>query len=108
MQGWKPTSSSKVGGMPPRVTVPACDLLQHRSITAVFVANDQMAVGVLRAVQEAGRHVPGDISVVGYDDQPEAEFFMPPLTSIKQDFEELGRRCMEAVLQQLDGDGGKR
>ncbi|MCD4853676.1 LacI family DNA-binding transcriptional regulator [Arthrobacter sp. AK01] len=82
------------------------ELLRHHSITAVFVANDQMAVGVLRAVQEAGYEVPGDISVVGYDDQPEAEFFMPPLTTIKQDFEELGRRCMEAVLQQLEGDGG--
>lgn len=92
--GWDAASGYRAG----------LDLLQHRSITAVFVANDQMAVGVLRAVQEAGRHVPGDISVVGYDDQPEAEFFMPPLTSIKQDFEELGRRCMEAVLQQLDGE----
>ncbi|MCT9870550.1 LacI family DNA-binding transcriptional regulator [Paenarthrobacter aurescens] len=82
------------------------ELLHHRGITAVFVANDQMAVGVLRAVQEAGLQVPGQISVVGYDDQPEAEFFMPPLTTIKQDFEELGRRCMEAMLQQLDGGGG--
>ncbi|SDX48098.1 transcriptional regulator, LacI family [Arthrobacter sp. cf158] len=82
------------------------ELLKHRGVTAVFVANDQMAVGVLRAVQEAGLRVPGEISVVGYDDQPEAEFFMPPLTTVRQDFEELGRRCMEAVLQQLDGDGG--
>ncbi|WP_043457005.1 LacI family DNA-binding transcriptional regulator [Arthrobacter sp. 31Y] len=82
------------------------ELIQQNTVTAVFVANDQMAVGVLRAVQEAGLHVPDEISVVGYDDQPEAEFFMPPLTTIKQDFEELGRRCMEAVLQQLDGDGG--
>ncbi|SEJ80112.1 transcriptional regulator, LacI family [Arthrobacter sp. yr096] len=82
------------------------ELLKHHGVTAVFVANDQMAVGVLRAVQEAGLRVPGEISVVGYDDQPEAEFFMPPLTTVRQDFEELGRRCMEAVLQQLDGDGG--
>ncbi|MGJ3190284.1 LacI family DNA-binding transcriptional regulator [Paenarthrobacter nitroguajacolicus] len=80
-------------------------LANHPAITAVFVANDQMAVGVLRAVQEAGRQVPGDISVVGYDDQPEAEFFMPPLTTVKQDFEELGRRCMEAVLRELEGEG---
>ncbi|MBT2584981.1 LacI family DNA-binding transcriptional regulator [Arthrobacter sp. ISL-95] len=94
--GWDAASGYRAG----------LDLVQQRTVTAVFVANDQMAVGVLRAVQEAGLHVPGDISVVGYDDQPEAEFFMPPLTTIKQDFEELGRRCMEAVLQQLDGDGG--
>ncbi|MCM0617880.1 LacI family DNA-binding transcriptional regulator [Paenarthrobacter sp. TYUT067] len=94
--GWDAASGYRAG----------LELIQQRSVTAVFVANDQMAVGVLRAVQESGLHVPGDISVVGYDDQPEAEFFMPPLTTIKQDFEELGRRCMEAVLQQLDGDGG--
>ncbi|MGR0160854.1 LacI family DNA-binding transcriptional regulator [Paenarthrobacter nitroguajacolicus] len=93
--GWDAASGYRAG----------LDLVQQRTVTAVFVANDQMAVGVLRAVQEAGLHVPGDISVVGYDDQPEAEFFMPPLTTIKQDFEELGRRCMEAVLHQLDEDG---
>ncbi|MFE4080856.1 LacI family DNA-binding transcriptional regulator [Paenarthrobacter sp. YIM B13468] len=75
-------------------------------VTGVFVANDQMAVGVLRALQEAGLRVPEDISVVGYDDQPEAAFFLPPLTTIKQDFEELGRRCMSAVLQQLDSEAG--
>lgn len=94
--GWDAASGYRAG----------LELIQQRTVTAVFVANDQMAVGVLRAVQEAGLHVPDDISVVGYDDQPEAEFFMPPLTTIKQDFEELGRRCMEAVLQQLDGDEG--
>lgn len=76
------------------------------TVTGVFVANDQMAVGVLRALQEAGLRVPEDISVVGYDDQPEAAFFLPPLTTIKQDFEELGRRCMSAVLQQLDSEAG--
>lgn len=94
--GWDAASGYRAG----------LHLIQQHTVTAVFVANDQMAVGVLRAVQEAGLHIPGDLSVVGYDDQPEAEFFMPPLTTIKQDFEELGRRCMEAVLQQLDGDGG--
>ncbi|BCW43324.1 LacI family DNA-binding transcriptional regulator [Arthrobacter sp. StoSoilB5] len=88
------------------------ELIEQRShdekpaVTAVFVANDQMAVGVLRALQEANLRVPVDISVVGYDDQPEAAFFLPPLTTIKQDFEELGRRCMSAVLHQLESDGG--
>lgn len=84
------------------------ELIDYGSVTAVFVANDQMAVGVLRALQEAGRHVPGDISVVGYDDQPEAGFFMPPLTTIKQDFEELGRKTMEEMLHQLEGQAGTR
>ena len=81
-------------------------LVNLPAVTAVFVANDQMAVGVLRALQEAGLRVPGDLSVVGYDDQPEAAYFLPPLTTVKQDFEELGRRCMAAVLHRLEGGGG--
>ncbi|MEV7604064.1 LacI family DNA-binding transcriptional regulator [Paenarthrobacter sp. NPDC089322] len=81
-------------------------LVNLPAVTAVFVANDQMAVGVLRAIQEAGLRVPGDLSVVGYDDQPEAAYFLPPLTTVRQDFEELGRRCMAAVLHRLEGEGG--
>ncbi|MBY8882824.1 LacI family DNA-binding transcriptional regulator [Actinacidiphila acidipaludis] len=69
--------------------------------TAVFVANDQMALGVLRALHEAGRRVPEDVSVVGFDDIPEAASFMPPLTTVHQDFAEVGRRCVETVLRQI-------
>uniref|UniRef100_UPI00383B687E LacI family DNA-binding transcriptional regulator n=1 Tax=Isoptericola aurantiacus TaxID=3377839 RepID=UPI00383B687E len=73
--------------------------------TAVFVANDQMALGLLRALAEAGRDVPGDVSVVGFDDLPDAVAFRPPLTTIHQDFAEVGRRCVELVLRRL-ADGG--
>ncbi len=72
--------------------------------TAVFVANDQMALGVLRALHEQGRRVPEDVSVVGFDDIPEAASFLPPLTTVHQDFTEVGRRCVAGVLRQIRND----
>jgi DNA-binding LacI/PurR family transcriptional regulator len=68
------------------------------ALSAVFVANDQMALGALRALDEAGRRVPEDVSVVGFDDMPEAEFFRPPLTTIRQHFPEAGRRAVRLLL----------
>jgi DNA-binding LacI/PurR family transcriptional regulator len=69
--------------------------------TAVFAANDQMALGLLRALHERGRRVPQDISVVGFDDIPESASFIPPLTTVHQDFAEVGRRCVDGVLRQI-------
>ncbi|WP_171783108.1 LacI family DNA-binding transcriptional regulator [Isoptericola halotolerans] len=69
--------------------------------TAVFAANDQMALGLLRALDEAGRPVPGDVSVVGFDDLPDAVAYMPPLTTVHQDFAEVGRLCVAGVLRQM-------
>ena len=77
-------------------------LAAERSATAVFVGNDQMALGVLRAFNEAGVRVPDDVSVVGFDDQPESAYFSPPLTTVRQDFEELGRRCMDIMLKEIE------
>ncbi|MEV4168841.1 LacI family DNA-binding transcriptional regulator [Nonomuraea sp. NPDC049709] len=71
-------------------------------VTAVFAANDQMALGVLRALSEKGVRVPGQISVVGFDDIPESEFFSPPLTTVRQDFDVVGRHCIEVLLRQID------
>jgi DNA-binding LacI/PurR family transcriptional regulator len=68
-------------------------------VTAVFCANDHMALGLLRALQQAGHQVPEDISVVGFDDIPEAEYFGPPLTTVRQDFDELGRRALRALIE---------
>jgi len=73
------------------------ELGQDREITAVFVANDQMALGLLRALHECDRSVPGDVSVVGFDDAPESGYLIPPLTTVRQDFAEVGRRAI-AVL----------
>ncbi|WP_246365696.1 LacI family DNA-binding transcriptional regulator [Nonomuraea rhodomycinica] len=76
--------------------------------TAVFAANDQMALGLLRAFHERGRDVPGEISVVGFDDIPESAYFVPPLTTVHQDFAEVGRRCVRQVLAQIrDGQSSR-
>jgi hypothetical protein len=64
--------------------------------------NDQAALGVLRALHERGRSVPEDVSVVGFDDMPESGYFLPPLTTIRQDFGEVGRRCVQLLLAHLD------
>ena len=72
-----------------------------RDVTAVFTANDQTALGLLRAVHETGRRVPRDISIVGFDDIPEAEFFTPPLTTVRQDFNEMGRQSLMLLLDQI-------
>jgi len=72
-------------------------------VTAVFAANDQMAIGVLRALHEGGRSVPDDISVVGFDDVPEAGYLIPPLTTVRQDFPAVGRRAIEVIRTALTG-----
>ncbi|MHA7168765.1 LacI family DNA-binding transcriptional regulator [Arthrobacter bambusae] len=77
-------------------------LADERTATALFVGNDQMALGLLRAFNEAGVRVPEDVSVVGFDDQPESGYFTPPLTTVRQDFEELGRRCMDLMLSGIE------
>jgi len=77
-------------------------LAEQRSATAVFVSNDQMALGLLRAFGEKGIRVPEDVSLVGFDDQPESAYFMPPLTTVRQDFEELGRRCVDAMVGEIE------
>jgi DNA-binding LacI/PurR family transcriptional regulator len=74
-------------------------------VTAVFCGNDHMALGLLRALAERGRRVPQDISVVGFDDIPEAAYFLPPLTTVRQDFGELGQRALRGLLSRIsDGD----
>jgi DNA-binding LacI/PurR family transcriptional regulator len=82
-------------------------LAERPEVTAVFVANDQMALGVLRAMSEAGVKVPRDVSVAGFDDVPEAAYFSPPLTTVRQDFAEVGRESLRLLLRQLE-DGDRR
>jgi len=85
---WSPRSGYEVGRR----------LAADLDVTAVFVANDQMALGLLRALHEHGRQIPGDVSVVGFDDVPEARYFTPPLTTVRQDFAEMGRRALRLLL----------
>jgi DNA-binding LacI/PurR family transcriptional regulator len=81
------------------------ELLKFRDFSAVFAGNDQMALGFMHACRDAGLDVPGDISVVGFDDIPEAAHFSPPLTTIRQDFAEVGRRAVRILLAELHGGG---
>ena len=81
---------------------------EYPSTTALFVANDQMAMGALRALAEAGKRVPEDVSVVGFDDIPEAAFSQPPLTTIRQDFAALGREAVRLVVGAIGGEERRR
>ncbi|MFF4777930.1 LacI family DNA-binding transcriptional regulator [Microtetraspora fusca] len=90
---WSPRSGYRAGK---RLAAMAGD------VTAVFAANDQMALGLLRAFAEEGVRVPEQISVVGFDDIPESEFFTPPLTTIRQDFTAVGRHSLEVLLRQIE------
>jgi DNA-binding LacI/PurR family transcriptional regulator len=78
-------------------------LAADRSVTAIFAANDQTALGVIRGLHDAGRRVPEDVSVVGFDDTPESGYFLPPLTTVRQDFGEVGRRSVQLLLSLTDG-----
>jgi DNA-binding LacI/PurR family transcriptional regulator len=95
---WSPRSGYQLGGM----------LTDATDATAIFVANDQMALGVLRALHEAGRRVPEDVSVVGFDDIPEAAYFTPPLTTVRQDFLKMGEQGLARLLAAIEGDTSVR
>ncbi|MCC6498337.1 MAG: substrate-binding domain-containing protein, partial [Propionibacteriaceae bacterium] len=79
-------------------------LLAESAFTAAFCGNDQMALGLIHALTEANRAVPAQVSVIGFDDIPEAAHFSPPLTTMHQDFAQLGRDAMEVVLAVLSDE----
>ena len=81
------------------------EYLGDTGITAVFSSNDQMALGVLHAARRMGRTVPEELAVVGFDDIPEAAYFAPPLTTVRQDFAELGRRAVARLVALVEGGG---
>jgi len=89
---WSPRSGYEAGRV----------LARMSGLTAVFASNDQMALGLLRALGEQGRRVPVDVSIVGVDDIPEAEYFSPPLTTMRQDFAEVGRLSLAALLRAIE------
>ena len=91
---WSPASGYQAGRT----------LAREHDVTAVFAGNDQMALGLVAALRATGRRVPDDVSVVGFDDLPEAPFFAPALTTVRQDFGELGRRAMRLVERVLAGE----
>jgi DNA-binding LacI/PurR family transcriptional regulator len=76
-------------------------LARMPEVTAVFAANDHLALGVLRAMSERGRRVPEEVSVVGFDDVPEAAYFIPPLTTVRPDFDAVARASLDLLLGQI-------
>jgi len=91
---WSPDAGYRIGTR----------LIAAGTPSALFASNDQMALGMLHAAHDAGLRVPEDISIVGFDDIPEAAHFAPPLTTVRQDFVSLGRDAMVAVLAVLQDE----
>ena len=77
-------------------------LASSAEVTAVFAANDHMAMGVLRALAEAGRPVPADVSVAGFDDVPESEYQMVPLTTVAIDAEHTAERILSELVHMIE------
>jgi DNA-binding LacI/PurR family transcriptional regulator len=90
---WEPQSGVAIGR----------DLAGDPSVTAVFCGNDEIAMGVMKGLAESGKSVPGDVSVVGFDNHPLSELWTPALTTIEQDFVDLGRRAFEMLLARVEG-----
>ena len=81
-------------------------LARRPDIDAVFACNDQMALGALRTAHLLGRHVPQDVAIVGYDNIPEAAFFWPPLSSVKQHLFDLGSTAVRTLHQLVEANHG--
>lgn len=81
----------------------AQQLVTRPDVTAIFAANDQMAIGAMRAFQMAGINVPNDISIVGFDDSPESAYLHVPLTTIRQDFDEVTRVAVHRLIRTIEG-----
>ncbi|HVT66748.1 MAG TPA: substrate-binding domain-containing protein, partial [Trebonia sp.] len=76
-------------------------LARMSDVTAIFAANDHLALGILRALHERGRRVPQDVSVVGFDDVPEAAYYIPPLTTVRPDFDAVAAASLDLLLAQI-------
>ena len=91
--GWEPHSAYQAGQR----------LAADPAVTAILCGNDDTALAVRRALFEAGRDVPGDVSIVGFDDVPGAAYWTPALTTVRMDFVALGRACLAAIDAEVNG-----
>jgi len=89
---WTPAAGYQAGQMIARMP----------DVTAVFAANDHLALGILKALRERDIQVPRDVSLVGFDDIPEAAYFVPPLTTVRPDFAAVAQSALDAILSQLE------
>lgn len=77
-------------------------LARLSEVTAVFAANDHIALGLLRALYEHGRRVPEDVSVIGFDDVPQAAYYTPPLTTVRPDFDAVAKAGVELLIHNIE------
>jgi DNA-binding LacI/PurR family transcriptional regulator len=115
IQGWRQTLEEAGAEVPPLLSADWSAAEGYRTgqmlarmpeVTAIFTANDHLALGILRALHERGRRVPHDVSVVGFDDVPEAAYFIPPLTTVRQAFGDVARAALSLLLGQMRDDSG--
>jgi DNA-binding LacI/PurR family transcriptional regulator len=111
MRGWEETLTDAGREIPPLLTGDWSAASGYRNgqllarlhdVTAVFTANDHIALGLLRALNEHGRRVPDDVSIVGFDDVPEAAYFSPPLTTVRPDFAAVATASLELLMAQIE------
>jgi DNA-binding LacI/PurR family transcriptional regulator len=117
VRGWSEELSEAGAAVPPPVRgdwssdsgyEAGLTLGRRPAVTAVFVANDQMALGLIDGLGAVGRRVPEDVSVVGFDDIPESRHFRPPLTTVQLDFDEVGRLCVDRILELMSDPHARR
>ncbi|MEV6303595.1 LacI family DNA-binding transcriptional regulator [Actinoplanes sp. NPDC051861] len=113
IQGWRQTLEEAGAEVPPLLSADWSAAEGYRAgqmlarmpeVTAIFTANDHLALGILRALYERDRRVPHDVSVVGFDDVPEAAYFIPPLTTVRQAFGDVARAALSLLLGQMRED----
>ncbi|MEV0405368.1 LacI family DNA-binding transcriptional regulator [Actinoallomurus sp. NPDC050550] len=111
LEGWRAALAAHAGDEPPVVEgdwsaasgyAAGRELAVDGSVTAVFAANDDMAIGLIRALADAGRRVPDDVSVVGFDDVPVAPYVTPPLTTVRQPFDAVAREGLKLLVQVIE------
>ncbi|GAB3279474.1 LacI family DNA-binding transcriptional regulator [Kineosporia babensis] len=94
---WEPRSGRAIGH----------EIAADASVSAVFCGNDEIAMGVVRGLNDQGLRVPEDVSVVGFDNHPLAEMWSPALTTVEQDFAGMGRRGFDLLAQLVNGEDGR-
>jgi len=111
LQGWQQALAARGRHAPPVLSgdwsaasgyAAGRELARDSGLTAVFAAGDEMAIGLIRALLEAGRRVPEDVSVVGFDDMPVAAYMTPPLTTVRQPFEAAAREGLKLLVRAIE------
>ncbi|MGW0948958.1 LacI family DNA-binding transcriptional regulator [Streptomyces sp. NPDC002623] len=110
-EGWRATLTRHGRDVPPAIEGDwsaasgyraGLELAEDHDVTAVFAANDDMAIGLIRALTEAGRRVPEDVSVVGFDDIPVAAYVTPPLTTVRQPFDAVAQEGLKRLVHAIE------